>query len=156
MNHSHSPFLLYVRSVDCNMRILWLLAVFAVVAKSGPPTEDEFKASVEAIWSSEAKGTPPDVVDTISKLNNQYKRPRAKVDEYFKLLDAFNNGYYGQGTNKSVVLWTGSPQSTRGAVMVQQFMWKARGHELFMFNRPEMYYAGSFVHSDISTIALAK
>ena len=89
------------------MWILWLLAVFTVMVVAPPPSENEFKTAVVAIWDGDKQGTPPNVGLTIKKLDNRATIDGAHVDDYFKQLDAFNNGGYIQAEGKSVVLWTG-------------------------------------------------
>ena len=89
------------------MWILWLLAVFTVMVVAPAPTENQFKVAVEAIWDGDKQGTVPNVGATIKKLDNRATITDAHVDDYFKQLDAFNDGKYIQAKGKAVVLWTG-------------------------------------------------
>jgi len=100
------------------MRILWLLALCGALV-AGKKNLADFEKAVKALWREDSAKSPkpPDVGDTISKLDDRSQIQGAHVDAYFKLLSEENDGgtiagkhfntETGQREDNTVVLWTG-------------------------------------------------
>ena len=97
---------------------------------------------------SDFENSPPDVGDTISRLDNRAEINDASVDQYFELLSAWNefHGPTGRGPGVyTVVLWTGPSGMQRAEDIMHRPL--NLGVPVLTFgrmNRPNgVYYTGS-------------